>query len=617
MFLLIRLFNIDLIRHYSSSSREFYATLKKSYRSTKLNLFMASNNRTCFIFDKDDSTKILIQMVYEIPSTKIRRQFNLLRSVDESLSQTIHRLKSNIERAIIKENKLNKRIKKQERNLTSDHENQSTIVELLDNNNKPIDENQLNKQAWINCRKLLINQQSYNVEYNAPAVIKFRFPDIILTNTIITAIVEIDYGDCEYSLFDWYVTDDIKTKENDDDYDDTQWIHVHRGPFCIFGDEHVNKFVRLACLPRNNSLREGMQAEYTSKTRIIPCPIDLPMNTRHQLTTEYFPIDSNYIRLVSYNILANGYASSTGAQPIIYPYCPEDYLQHDYRKPLLLKEILGYHADIISLQECDTSFYERELSFILKQHGYLGDLKIKSHSVREGEAIFYRTDRFTAIGTHHIKIGEYLRDSEHLEYIRHRCSLVSEINTNLLERNTALQILALEMQGESNEIFLICNTHLYFHPQADIVRCLQVMIAFERIKEIKQLYEQQNKNVSIIWSGDFNANVTSLAFHLLFTGVLLTDINHRSYNEDYAKIIKDFDYKSSIELSTYSNYAYTNYMLNYHAVIDHIFYDSKKFNFQRAIPMPTDEEVTEFIALPSCKIPSDHLAVVIELEIIR
>ncbi|CAF2802318.1 unnamed protein product, partial [Rotaria sp. Silwood2] len=323
------------------------------------------------------------------------------------------------------------------------------------------------------------------------------------------------------------------------------------------------------------------------------------------------------IRLVSYNILANGYASSTDAQQTIYPYCPQDFLEHDYRKPLLLKEILGYYADIISLQECDIAFYQRELSFILKQHGYLSDMKIKSDAVREGEAIFYRTDRFIAIGSHNIKIGEYLRDAEHLEYIRRRCSLVSEINTNLLERNTALQILALQLQGQSNEIFLICNTHLYFHPKADIVRCLQAMIAFEHIKEVKQLYEEQNKNVSIIWSGDFNANVTSLAYHLLFTGVLLTDINHRSYNEDYATIIKDFDYKSPTELSTYSNYAYTNYMLNYHGVIDHIFYDAKKFKFQRCIPMPTHEEVTEFTALPSCKIPSDHLAVVVELEIIK
>jgi 2',5'-phosphodiesterase len=58
-------------------------------------------------------------------------------------------------------------------------------------------------------------------------------------------------------------------------------------------------------------------------------------------------------------------------------------------------------------------------------------------------------------------------------------------------------------------------------------------------------------------------------------------------------------------------------MLRFHAVIDHIFFDGKKFQFQRAIPMPTHEEVTEFTALPSCKIPSDHLAVVVELEMIK
>jgi hypothetical protein len=33
--------------------------------------------------------------------------------------------------------------------------------------------------------------------------------------------------------------------------------------------------------------------------------------------------------------------------------------------------------------------------------------------------------------------------------------------------------------------------------------------------------------------------------------------------------------------------------------------------------MPTHEEVTEFSALPSCKIPSDHLAVVEEFEKIK
>jgi hypothetical protein len=167
MLLLAGLFNIHLIRH-SSSTREFFATLKKVYRSTTSHLFMASNNRTCFIFDKDESTKILIQMVYEIPSTTIRRKFNLLRSVDEPVSQTIRRLTANIDRAEKKETKAHKRLKKQKMDTPSQTEQESIRIQLLDTNNQLIDENQSNKQAWLNCRTLLINKQSYNIEYNAP-----------------------------------------------------------------------------------------------------------------------------------------------------------------------------------------------------------------------------------------------------------------------------------------------------------------------------------------------------------------------------------------------------------------------------------------------------------------
>ncbi|CAF1219323.1 unnamed protein product [Adineta ricciae] len=592
-----------------------YSTKSKiSWKVVAVNSLLNSKNS---IVRPHDQTKVLIQMTYDIPSTAVRRKFNLLRSVDESVSQTIRRLAANIEQAAKKKNK---RRDKQNNKIDSPVQPEPIVIQLFDENNQVIDETQLNKQAWLSCRRLVINEQSYQVEYNAPALIKFRFPEIIMSNAITTAVVELDYGDPEHSLFNWYVADELKTEETDEleeTIDDAQWIHVHTGPFCIFRDEHVNKFVRLACLPRNSSARTGMQAVHTSKTRIIPCPSDLPMNTRHQLTQDYLPIDSNSLRVVSYNILANGYAASTGAAEIMYPYCPEDHLNHDYRKPLLLKEILGYHADLIFLQECDTRFYERELSTVLKLHGYSGDLKIKSESVQEGEAIFYRNERFSAINTHHIRLGEHLRTSPHMERIRQCTSLVPNVNANLLERNTVLQVLALQPKGQLNEIFLMCNTHLHYHPQADIVRCFQSVIASEHIKEVKDFYEQQNKNVSIIWCGDFNSNTTSLAFHLLFSGALLRDPNHRGYTEGYVRIIEDFDYKLPLELSTYSNYSYTNYMVSFHAVIDHIFFETKKFKFHRCIPMPTDAEVTEFTALPSCKIPSDHLAIVMDLEMIK
>ncbi|CAF1650790.1 unnamed protein product [Rotaria magnacalcarata] len=212
------------------------------------------------------------------------------------------------------------------------------------------------------------------------AVIKFRFPEKILTNTITTAFGEIAYGQYECSLFDWHVIDDIKTTNNH-----TQWTHVHCGSFYIFHGEHVNKFVHLVCVPRNNSLREGIQAESITKTSIIPCPLDLP-------------IDSN-----------------------------------------------KYHADIISLQVCDISFYEQELLLVLQQYGYLGDMKIKTIL----KSIFI----YSAVGSHEIKIGECFRDVEHLEYILRYCLLVPEINTHLLERNIVLQSYSIGQYGSSGSSF--------------------------------------------------------------------------------------------------------------------------------------------------------------------
>ena len=107
--------------------------------------------------------------------------------------------------------------------------------------------------------------------------------------------VDFDYALWQDSLFDWYVADQVEKRNNNESEssdDHIEWTHVHHGHFCIFTDEHVHKFVRLVCLPRNNSLREGTPIEQISKNRIIQCPNDLPMSNRHQLTPEYFPANS-------------------------------------------------------------------------------------------------------------------------------------------------------------------------------------------------------------------------------------------------------------------------------------------------------------------------------------
>jgi hypothetical protein len=68
-----------------------------------------------------------------------------------------------------------------------------------------------------------------------------------------------------------------------------------------------------------------------------------------------------------------------------------------------------------------------------------------------------------------------------------------------------------------------------------------------------------------------------------------------------------------LQLSTYTNFEFTNYIETFNCILDYIFYDSNRFELKKVVPMLTREQVTENIALPSCKIPSDHLALIFEL----
>lgn len=52
-------------------------------------------------------------------------------------------------------------------------------------------------------------------------------------------------------------------------------------------------------------------------------------------------------RVVSYNILADLYCDSDYTRQVLHPYCPPYALAIDYRKQLVLKELLGTTRELI------------------------------------------------------------------------------------------------------------------------------------------------------------------------------------------------------------------------------------------------------------------------------
>jgi len=54
-------------------------------------------------------------------------------------------------------------------------------------------------------------------------------------------------------------------------------------------------------------------------------------------------------RVVTYNILADIYADSDFSRDYLFSHCPADILSIDYRKQLLLKELIGMCVKMISV----------------------------------------------------------------------------------------------------------------------------------------------------------------------------------------------------------------------------------------------------------------------------
>lgn len=144
-------------------------------------------------------------------------------------------------------------------------------------------------------------------------------------------------------------------------------------------DEDSRHFIILECTPLNSAGEEG-QGVIVISTDVISNIQIIPMAERHLFTPSHLT-EPDQFRVVSYNILANVYATSERAQQMLYPYCDARALDQDYRQCLIARELLGYNADIISLQEVGAKSFSQFLSPALHHWGYEGCFHTKAGKV--------------------------------------------------------------------------------------------------------------------------------------------------------------------------------------------------------------------------------------------
>lgn len=195
--------------------------------------------------------------------------------------------------------------------------------------------------------------------------------------------------------------------------------------------------------------------------------------------------------------------------------------------------------------------------------------------------------------------------------------------------------------NDTNKMLIVANTHLYFHPDADHIRLLQMALNMKYVEfvysQMKTKHNLNDDDLTIIFCGDFNS-VPECGIYQLMTQKLVNEdcIDFRSsklkneeklfdlfHSFDFFVVDKEeavtgvtlrqpFDFKSAY--NPVCDLKYTNFTPLFSALIDYIFYKPSNLKVVQVIPPPTIAELEAFTAIPSAVAPSDHIALIADLE---
>ncbi len=259
----------------------------------------------------------------------------------------------------------------------------------------------------------------------------------------------------------------------------------------------------MICTPRNGS-KFGPSAECISTCVVEAGPGVCLFEPRHLYTRKRLP--NQQFRVVTYNLLADLYADSDYSRTVLFAYCPPYALAIDYRKQLFLKEIIGYNADIVCLQEVDGKVFDLDLIPVLRKFDYAGTFKPKG-ATAEGLATFFNSKKFSMVKNDGINIGENICTLDIFNDLWTKIKDNEPLVTRITERSTAVQVTTLKTIN--SKIVIVANTHLYFHPDADHIRLLQIAFCMKYVEhiygQVQQEFNVDANDISILFCGDFNS----------------------------------------------------------------------------------------------------------------
>lgn len=381
-------------------------------------------------------------------------------------------------------------------------------------------------------------------------------------------------------------------------------------------------------------------------SRVIPAPSPTP---RHLISVSGVDmvghLDSDghissagTFTVLSYNILSDVFATSE-----LYSYCPSWALSWPYRKQNLLREIVGYRADIVCLQEIQSDHFEEFFAPELDKHGYQALYKRKTNEVYTGNihtidgcATFFRRDRFSHVKKYEV---EFNKAAQSLTDAVVPSAQKKPALNRLVKDNVAL-IAVLEAkfsyQGADipgkRQLLCVANTHINVHQELKDVKLWQVHTLLKGLEKIAA-----SADIPMLVCGDFNSVPGSAPHALLAMGKV--DPMHPDLAIDPLGILRPAS-KLTHQLplvSAYSSFArmgvgigleqqrrrldpstneplFTHCTRDFIGTLDYIFYTADSLTVESLLELLDEDSLRKDTALPSPEWSSDHIALLAEFR---
>eukprot|EP01029_Cantina_marsupialis_P018788 TRINITY_DN4331_c0_g1_i1.p1 TRINITY_DN4331_c0_g1~~TRINITY_DN4331_c0_g1_i1.p1 ORF type:complete len:568 (-),score=126.53 TRINITY_DN4331_c0_g1_i1:522-2225(-) len=382
-----------------------------------------------------------------------------------------------------------------------------------------------------------------------------------------------------------------------------KWNHLSFGETIIPTTDNVGHELKLRVQSNDGTIDRSI---ITPPVRQFPAPPAQRELIYAPMSQTLLARRSRPFRVVSYNILSDIYATSA-----MYPYCPSWALDWKFRSRNLVREIQSYNGDIVCLQEAQQDHYEDDLVPALADE-YEGHFKVKSRNTSvpgkvDGCAVFIRRSRFRVDRISYLSFNDFAPNTVQQSLGIYNDLDKAALSKRLKRDNVAMILTVRDLQTE--ERFLLCNTHLYWDPECPDVKVWQTQILLERLNE-------KFDRLPIILCGDFNSESTSAVHELITTKRIQAvhcDLDKDLYMLiDPSRVSHNFDMKSAMSTLKGSDPDFTNYTGHFTGCLDYVFFSADSVQCYSGLDIPSKEVLSHKsnTAMPNPIYSSDHTSLV-------